>query len=174
MNTVILTSGPRGVGKSTYVEYVKRLHPEVKVVSRDKLLMDLFGETSLSPYDGGHDYVQMLLRFHLKHLLKKKTKSDSKIIFDCWNGSAGDRQSLINLLYQYGADRVICWQFVVPIDVCVKWFFKKKDSRGYSNHAVSSDYKLYYKRAENIEEDGFDFIRRINPLQLTIPGFPLV
>lgn len=169
--TVILTSGPRGIGKTTYTELVKSLHPDVELLSRDKLLVELFGKTSLSPYDGSRYYAHVVLRERLRELLQK---DNNKIIFDCWNGSSRERNYLAGMLRTLGADKVICWQFVVELDTCIKWFLKKTDVAGYSEYSCRSDYKLYYQSAIDIEEDGFDAVYRINPNQLTIPGFPLV
>lgn len=172
MKTVILTSGPRGSGKSTYMELVQKIHPEVKIISRDKLLMEIFGKTSLNPYAGEHEYAREIFMNKLKNILAEN--GNFKLIVDYWNGFSDIRQSLIKRFREYGAQNVICWQFILPLDVCLNWFFKKPDSKGYGKYGVSNDYKFYYQTAENIEEDGFDAVYRINPLQFTIPGFPLI
>jgi len=172
MKTVILTSGPRGSGKSTYVELVQKIHPEVKFISRDQLLMEIFGATSLDPYSGGHECIQKIFLDKLKDILSGE--DDLKLIVDFWNGYSITRQSLIEIFHKYGAECVVCWQFVLPLDVCLDWFFKKPDVKGYSKYGAIRDYKLYYKEAKLIEKDGFDAVHYINPLQLSIPGFPLI
>ena len=172
MKTVILTSGPRGAGKSTYVELVKKIQPEVMCMSRDELLIELFGKTSLCAYTGEHEYARLIFERRLKEVLKKD--DDSKIIIDYWNGFSKTRQHLIEKFREYGADRVICWQFVISIDVCLNWFFKKSDSVGYSENGCRRDHKLYYNTAKHIDKDGFDAVYHIDPLQFSIPGFPLV
>lgn len=172
MKTVILTSGPRGSGKSTFVDLVQKAHPDIKFMSRDKLLMEIFGKTGLDPYLGEHEYAKKVFQDKLKNVLAEK--GNFKLIVDYWNGFSSDRQSLIKMFRRYGAERVICWQFILPLDVCLGWFFKKSDSRGYTQDGISRDYKLYYQKARDIEEDGFNAVYYINPLQLTIPGFPLI
>ena len=51
---------------------------------------------------------------------------------------------------------------------------KKSDRDGLSEYSCKQDYKLYHKLALDIEKDGFDAVQRVNPLQLTFPGFPLI
>lgn len=172
MKTIILTSGPRGAGKSTYIERVQSIHPEVGCLSRDKLLIELFGATTLDPYTGGHFYAREIFHERLKNSLAKP--GPFKLIVDFWNGFSNERQSLVRRFREYGADRVVCWQFVPSLDVCLRWFFKKPDSIGYSEYGCRNDYKLYYEKAKDIEEDGFDAVYRINPCQLTFPGFQLI
>ena len=172
MKIVILTSGPRGTGKSTYSKLIKEAHPDIKYLSRDELLIDSFGVTALDSYSGGYEYIDRLFTKQLKEILAED--SDIKIIADYWNGYSSGRRALIKNFKECGADLVYCFKFIIPKEICLNWFFKKPDSRGYSERGISNDYNLYYRTSENIEDDGFDAIYYINPLQLTIPGFPLI
>lgn len=54
MRRVALTVGPRGSGKSSFCKGFIRSHPSVSLVSRDEILIELFGSTSLNPYAGEH------------------------------------------------------------------------------------------------------------------------
>jgi adenylate kinase family enzyme len=163
VKTVYLTSGPRGSGKSTFCKKVKALNPKLKVIIRDEILMELYGSTSLDPYSGGHYYAQEIIFNMIKKLLSAKGKTN--IIFDFWNGFPGERIAMIKRLKELGADQVFCWQFQVAADTCVKWFFQKPDSKGYSKSGIRNDYALYYEMAGNIEQDGFDKVFHIDPLQ---------
>lgn len=171
MKTVILTSGPRGSGKSSFVKKIIEENPHVKHLNRDEFYIKEFGSTSLDPY-GGSQIAAEMFRDHLKIFMKQIT--EGKIILDCWNGFYRDRQYLINLLLECNVDKVFCWQFVTPLNVCMKWFFQKEDSKGYSESGYRRDYNLYHEKATNIDENGFSSVIRINPLQLTIPGMSLV
>lgn len=163
MKTIYLTSGPRGSGKSAYCKRIALLNPEFKLIIRDEILTELFGTTSLSPYEGGHFYAQEIIFRMIEKLLA--SAGDISIILDFWNGFPEERKGMIKRFKELGADKVFCWQFHVSFDVCVKWFFQKPDSKGYIKSGIRNDHKLYYELAEEIENDGFDIIFKIDPLQ---------
>lgn len=162
MKKVFLTSGPRGSGKSMYVKEVKERYPEIIVISRDEILLSLFGETSLNPYEGGHMYVLDVLFKELKKHLSLNSPNQ-KILLDCWNGFSYERKEMIQRLRDFGAEQVFGLYFVTPIDICVKWFMSKPDSKGYDKDSIRRDYKLYHEQAKTIKEDGFDKVYKINP-----------
>jgi hypothetical protein len=164
VKTVYLTSGPRGSGKSIYIKKIVACYPKIVVISRDDVLIELFGSTSLDPYGGGHYIAKKVLFEKIEKYLS--SHNDLDIILDYWNGFSRERVAIIEKLRGLGADRVICWQFFVPVDVCLKWFFSKPDSKGYGEFGIRRDHALYYKKAECIEDDGFDGIRHIDPRQL--------
>jgi adenylate kinase family enzyme len=164
---VYLTSGPRGSGKSTFVEKVASLRPGITVISRDAILIELFNSTSLSPYGGDHYYAMKILSERVSDFLSGN--NGDELILDLWNGFPRERQAIIRMLKERGADRVVCWQFVLPVDLCVRWFFMKPDSEGYCEPGIRRDYDLYYKTASGIENDGFDGIHHIDPCQPEIP-----
>lgn len=163
MKTIYLTSGPRGAGKSTYCKKVALLNPDLKVIIRDEVLIKLFGKTSLSPYEGGHYYVQEVVIKMIKKLFDSAINVN--IVLDFWNGFSRERKAMIKKFKELEADRVFCWQFQVEVDTCVKWFFQKSDSEGYSESGIRSDHALYYEEAREINQDGFDKVFQIDPLQ---------
>ena len=172
MKIVILSSGPRGSGKSTYLNLVKQRHPEISFLSRDEVLIEIFGSTHLDPYTGGHWYAAKVLEEKLQTILS--ADEDLILIYDCWNGYSSERKDLIWKLHNAGADKVICWQFVTPLEVCETWFYKKPDVGGYSESACRRDYKMYHHLAQGIGEDGFDAVIEINPCQLMFEDFPFI
>jgi hypothetical protein len=142
---------------------VKALSPELKLVIRDEVLVELFGTTSLSPYEGGHFYAQEVVFKAIEKLLF--SSEEIEIILDYWNGFSHERVAMIERLKELGADRVFCWQFQIPVELCVKWFMSKPDSKSYSESGIRRDHALYYETAESIESDGFDKVLRVDPLQ---------
>ncbi|MBT6734981.1 AAA family ATPase [Candidatus Woesearchaeota archaeon] len=167
MKRIILTSGPRGAGKSTYVRNFLEKNPRVKGISRDDLLIELFGKTSLNPYTGGHEYAYRIFFNRIKNSLNNA--SDLDLIVDCWNGYPKGRKDMVEQFKDYGADRILCWKFITPLDVCLNWFFKKEDSRSYSKSGIERDYELYHEKSKNISKENFDNVYLINPLQLEFP-----
>lgn len=173
MKTLLVTSGPRGGGKSTYVEAVKERHPHLPVVSRDKIRVELFGSTGLSPYTCDHEIAFSKMLEELKHALSSNEPSEI-VLLDCWNGYSRDRKHIIKTAKELGADKVYCLQFVLPVHICIEWFMRKSHTGGLSEYSVRRDYELYYKTAENIEEDGFDSIFLVNPCQLRFENIPFI
>lgn len=173
MKTVILTSGPRGSGKSLYAETVRTHHPEITVVSRDQILIELFGSTSLNPYEGGHEYGFHTMLSMLREILSVDNPNTT-ILLDCWNGYSSDRIELIGKLRAMGADKVSCLQFLISADTCVEWFKKKPDNGGQPEYSIRNDHLHYYQKAATIEEDGFDEVFQINSNQLRFEDWPYI
>ena len=95
MKNIILTSGPRGAGKSTYVKHFVEQNQEMEYLSRDDLLIELFGKTSLDSYTGGHQYAYELFSKKIKEVVES-SKSNFNLIVDSWNGYSSDRRSMID------------------------------------------------------------------------------
>lgn len=173
MKTVLLTSGPRGAGKSTYAENLVRQHPEIPLISRDKILISLFGGVELATYEGEHAYAEQQMFGELKRHLSKDCPTQT-ILLDCWNGYSYSRRELIQKSKEYGADKVICLFFLISENLCVDWFSKKPDIGFFDPFFANStrnNRKIFYHYARDIEEDGFDEIVTINSNQLALP-FP--
>lgn len=180
MREVIVTVGTRAAGKSKFCEAALELDPSIIEVSRDKILIELFGSTSLDPYTGGHFYGYKKLWEAVEKWLATK---DVKMILDVWNEDQSDRRSIIKKLRDFGADRVIAWYFTTPVEAVEEWFWKKpgiakmgemhtKQGEGlsfYSEDAPRQDHEMFHQLAADVESDGFDEIVRINPL-ITKPG----
>lgn len=165
MKTVILTSGPQGAGKSTFCQQVVAESLGTSLVSRDDYLLEKYGTTvfytyCFSPTDIHKD---------LFKIIKKELSQKDTIIFDCWNGYSFERKFLIKEMRELNVDKIVCWKFLTPLNLCKKWYFEREKSNYWK-----PNYFTYHRLSQNIKEDGFDSIRYINPLQLTFPGFPKI
>jgi predicted kinase len=175
MKTVILTAGPQGAGKSTYCEQVIKAHPDVQLLSRDKLLNELFGSAWLDPYSGGHYYAMEQLWQRIRTSLKQKAESFT-LILDCWNGSPRERSLIVTKLREFGADEVVAWYFITPLEHCVRWFMDrecqdedKKWGREQQEISCRYDFHLFHELATDLKQGlGFDCIKHINPTQLQL------
>ncbi len=175
-NTVYLLIGQRGAGKSHYAGRLKERQPELELISRDEILIRLFGTTSLCSYTGGH--------FHASNEVFQeieKTFSDSnekKVLLDFWTGFSNERWSLVQKLRQLGAERIIALYFMTPLPLVEKWFWSKpgiarmsemrskngeKGVAFYSDTAPAHDFQLFHQEAQKIDRDGFDEVIRIDP-----------
>ncbi len=166
MKNIILTSGPRGAGKTTFSKQWIEEYPNTDYLSRDKLLIDLFGETSLNPYTTSPSQIHKLFMKQVEQ--KVQNKSNSNIIIDYWNGFPEERRFLIDEFRKYDIDKVICWKFITPKNVCLDWFMKKEDVEGYFLEGIARDYDLYHEMSKNIHQENFDAVYLINPLQLQL------
>lgn len=177
MREVIVTSGTRGSGKTSFCEKARAIDPAIVVVSRDKILMEMFGSTTLSPYSGGH---YDAYREVWKAVESALVHEDVRVIFDVWNGNTGDRRSALEKLREFGADKVVAWLFVTPLEFVEQWFWQKPNiakmndrsapqGKGlvfYSESAPRHDHELFHKLASGIDSDGFDEVVRINPVTM--------
>ncbi len=176
-NTVYLLVGTRGAGKSHYAQKIVENQTAFSIVSRDEILIRLFGSTHTDPYSGAQ-YIAMMV---MDRLLRRKlnTQQNLRLILDCWAGERRERKSLMKMLRQYGASRVVALYFVTPIEFVQEWFWKKpgiaksgerrapggEDVVYYSESAPDHDSKLFHKLAKKIDTDGFDEVIRVNPVQ---------
>jgi len=174
-NVVYLLVGQRGSGKSQYCERLSKAQPEFSVISRDEILIRLFGSTDTDPHGGE----QHMARCTMGRLLRRKlsTKRGLALILDAWTGGSRERQMLIENLRGYGADRIVALYFITSLETVNAWFWKKPGiakfkemaaRRGqglsfFSEDAPAHDYELFHRHARDIDEDGFDEVIRIDP-----------
>lgn len=178
MKRVILTVGPQGAGKSTYCEAVCRAHPEVVLISRDAILIELYGTVWLDSYSGGHLEGERIMWRRVRQQLKEPNLT---LILDCWNGAA-DRPEMTATLRRFGADWIGVWQFMTPLETACEWFFARSPN-DYSHlqpeHAARMHrldrvyycdaYTAFHRQSVSLEQ-GFDKIRQINPLDQLPPS----
>lgn len=172
MKTVILTSGPRGAGKTTYIQKVKRRHPEISIVSRDKLALKLLGRTAFDPYTFEREYIAEKLWEELETKLKKH----QFLILDLWNGYSEERKDIIKKLREKGVETIICWYFITPLDIVMQQGINKplRERGGITPDSLRSNFLFFHKQAQSLKEDGFDKIISIDPHQLMFKTFAYI
>ena len=164
MKKVILTVGPRGSCKTTFCQKIAKERPDIVFISRDQISIEIFGNTSLNPYTGDIDYVMYIMWRRVKNNLPKS--KDATLILDCWNGSPGDRFRICKKLREMGVNCIVAWHFIVTEKTCLILSKNKKDYQ-----RDESDYRHDFRLFNSFLVDknqGFDFIHKIDPFQLTI------
>lgn len=172
MKQVILTIGPQHIGKSTFCNKIIDSHPDLTLISRDGILVELFGSPYLSPYTGGHYIGYEVMWERIEEHLKK---NEVTIILDCWNGPDNERKNIVEKLRLLGVDTVGAWYFITPRETCLEWEIEKvEQKKDWRNEewrirklAIAKEnflehYDHFYKNAHPGEE--FDFIVKLNPL----------
>lgn len=172
MKRVIMTIGPQYAGKSTFCQKVIAAYPKIVFVSRDAILIEMYGTVWLDAYSGGHFAAwERLWQMVTKHL----TQEGVTLLVDAWNGPRADRADMLKKFRAAGASRVDAWYFVTPLDVCTQWSFLRDPVEAKSVEWLQikqksriSDYRYDYERyhSQKIEsEQGFDSIKRIDALE---------
>lgn len=145
--------------------------------SRQDSYRAFWGGTDLNPYSGGHIFAYERMWEVVKG---KLIPEETKMILDTWNGDAGDRWFIIRKLREYGADRIIAWYFITPVEFVEEWFWQKpgiaklsemRNRQGeglafYSEDAPRRDHKMFHQFASDIDSDGFDEVIRVNPVTM--------
>ncbi len=176
MKEVILTVGPRGSGKSYFCKKAIELDPSIIYISRDELLIKLFGNTSLDPYTGYHLYAEEKLWEIIENTIG--SSYELTLILDAWTGYSQERVRMIRKLRDLEVDCVKAWYFVTSVDLVSEWFWKKPgiakssdmtierdpELAFYDNDAPRRDHELFHELALEIDSDGFDKVIRIDPL----------
>ena len=122
MRQIILPVGPQGAGKTTFCKKVIAKHPEIQYISRDEILIELFGTVYLEKYTGQHfQGIEKMLRVVEQELLKPNIT----LIVDCWTGDSNEREMLTSIFRLNGAKSVIAWHFTTTEEICLDWFKKR-------------------------------------------------
>ncbi len=174
MKEVFLTVGPRGAGKSMFCEKALELDPELVLISRDKILIELFGTTGLSPYTNDHVIGWKKMEKVVQSILKR---IKVQIILDCWNGFPEERRNLTEFLRTCGAEKITAWYFVTSEEICTKQRLtrdKEEGPNGLANRdwydavycgAYKRDHALFHSMPVDVDQ-GFDEIIRIDPFTM--------
>ena len=162
-NTVYLLVGQRASGKSSYAKRLIESQPELSLVSRDEILVRLFGSTDTNPYTGEQYIAESVMDRLLR--LKLSTQTDLRLILDAWTGDSRSRRLLIEKLKQYGAARIVALYFTTSVERVNMWFWQKpriakmeemgkRREEGlvfFSKDAPANDYEVFHKLASKID-----------------------
>jgi hypothetical protein len=174
----ILTIGPQGSGKSSFCKMVREFDPSIGLVSRDQILMQMFGRVYLDSYSGGHHQASICMWEEVEKIVR--ANSNSRFILDAWSGNARGRRTIIEKLRRLGVDRIVGWYFITDVEKVTEWFWKNPEVARFSDYlsnerrgqnlvffddnAPKHDYGLFHRLANDIESEGFDLIIKIDPL----------
>lgn len=162
MNTVILTIGPRGAGKTTFCKEIVKQRPDVVLVERDAILVELFGSASLSPYSGAHRAGYEILSGKVRKLLES---GSATVLLDTWNGFPREREILTEHVRSLGAEFVMGWHFITSEYVTTRQFIERERSSGFQGFSTErnarADYQLYHRQPVTLDQ-GFDVILEID------------
>lgn len=171
MRRVIVTVGPQGAGKSTFCERAIEANSHLALISRDAILIEMYGSVWQDPYTGAHHYALEEMWRRVRSVLERETVT---LLLDCWNDEVKRQEIPRKLKGEMRVDRVEAWYFVTPPDVCCRWFYTR-EPRNYANLTPEQvrkeqawDRKLYLARYEDYHRypptiPPFDAVRSIDP-----------
>ena len=173
--TVYLLVGPRGSGKTTYGKKLMENHLELKSISRDQILIRLFGSVYTDPYSGAQWIAYRIMEKLLKYRLKEENIT---LLLDCWTGETRERKEILQMLKKFGADQVIALYFLTDVENVKQWFWEKpgiaklneirnrKDGDNiafFSEDTPEREHRIFHKFAKTIYSDGFNDVIEIYP-----------
>ena len=174
--TVYVPVGQRGAGKSTYVGKLVTQQPEMRLVSRDDILMKAFGKIECDHYSGNLEYGEEKVWQAVEQICTAENRA--KLILDHWCWTSRDRQHLIQKLRELGVTAVIALYFKTPLELVNQWFWLKPEvarssemkkigfKKGftfYLEDAPAQDYMNFHSHAKTISTDGFDRVIEVDP-----------
>lgn len=174
-NVVYVLIGQRGSGKTYYGQRLIENQSGLSVVSRDEILVRVFGSTDTGSYSG----CQGLARKIVYRLLRRKLSTQKRlaILLDFWTEGSLERRDLIEELRKFGATRVVALYFVTRLEMVNQWFWlkpgiakisemKTRKDEGltfFLESAPANDYEVFHEYASQIDSDGFDEVIRVDP-----------
>lgn len=198
MSTVVLISGPRGAGKTTYCKKIAAHYPDIQHMSLDETMTRIFGfpwpDTDTGAWSVAYDVMMEEIKTAVL------TDSSALILADMWNGSCIDREKLISRFLKMGADRVVVWYFITPLDTARHWFLEREyqyDDRRAAHadewrrkmRSYALDHCRYHHNAHDLRENAISVrhpdwnvswapvitvpVAMIDPTQLVLPAMPL-
>ncbi len=99
--------------------------------------------------------------------LREAIKRSDMIILDFWNRTSAGRINTIHTLRETGFDKVICWYFTTPLEICNTWIQRKNDSEYISASFYKSDYLKFHQCAASVFTDGFDEVITIDSSEVS-------
>lgn len=133
MKRVILTIGPQYAGKSTFCENVLKKYPGTHCVSRDKILIRMFGTVWLNTYSGGHFAAWAALWEEVENYVQSLGDKPGTLILDAWNAHREEREGIVTKLRGMGATRVDGWYFKTLLATCTEWSLQRDPPRPLKN-----------------------------------------
>jgi len=164
MKEVILTVGPQGAGKTTFCEKIIQAHPEIKYISRDAILVEMY---DVSPHMLGSDECELGLAKMYDELQRElEEPGDTRIIIDCWCATKKERKAIIERIkfFDEGTHTIGAWHFITPEEKYLEWWEVKYGPAWTMTVAMNTfAYRQYADKIEHSE--GFNFIKEINLLK---------
>lgn len=147
MSTAYLFVGPRGVGKTSFAKYLSSVMPEIKVVSRDEITLDLYGATSINPYTMSFNPVYKIMYQKLAEF------SCSDVILDCWIGYKRDFFSMIKKMFELNFDKVVVCVFCAELDLIVSQLYARDGRNQSFKSYIQKNIQVFYREVSSFTSD---------------------
>lgn len=169
-----LPIGPQGSGKTTWCKAALLGRKSVTYLSRDELIMERLGRTTVDPYTHQGSAVQEELWRRIDWI----AGGSRDLLLDCWNGSADERRFIIQQLKDRGYNHVIGLHFVTDRETCLHWYEERERRlRGEDTYlgllvvSCGYNYDRYQNHPVHVDQ-GFCAIYPIDPRIPLVPFLP--
>lgn len=174
--------GPQGAGKTTFCREIIRQRPDISLIERDAILLELFGPRGFNHYCGHFQVLHEVMWGRVKDMLAKFP--EQTLILDAWLGFPNHRHHAGRTLRSFGVDQIDLWYFVTDIETCVRQYVMREAQASDTSWQLESrerccrrNFQLFHSMPieDDDQESSFDTIRFINPQQTTfIPYAQLI
>lgn len=153
MLKIVLVSGPRGAGKTTYSKKLVKENKNFYLFSRDLIFMQTFGKNSFDPYlENPFPYLRKILSETLWRCSLLSMKKDTTLIVDYFTGSNDARFTLLDIFKKECPEsKTVLLLAEIEHNECVRRFYEREGKEKGWN--PSHDYYLYHKLLKGIEEE---------------------
>jgi Chromatin associated protein KTI12. len=170
MREVILMVGPPASGRSTFCKKALEFELGMIYVSGDEQSAALFDNDYVNLDSEQQQAVWDQMWILLEACLKKE---DVKILLDVWNLTSYERLEITTRLRNRGAEVVVAWRFITPLETCKRWYFEKDGSwitrhiiREYFEQRYDVWYRAYHEYPVETSQ-GFDRVCLVNPVSFS-------
>lgn len=175
MCRAILADGPQGAGKTTFCREIARQRPDVLLIERDAIVIELYGPRAFDPYACSIDVACRVMWEKVRHAME--SCDANTVLVDAFHGSPTKRTRAGHKLRSHGATQVDLWYFTTHENTCVQQYMEREGERWRMKPALFDmnagccrrNYRTFHRMPIEIpdEESAFDSITFINPHQLT-------
>lgn len=197
MSTIALICGPRGAGKTSYCRRVSAECLDIMHMSLDDTMTKIFGLPWPDTDTGAWVVAYEVMTEEIEAAII--ANPSAIILADIWNSSCIDREKLIREFLKIGADRVVVWYLVTPVDTARRWFLAREyshfDREKYAREwewkirSYDLDHHRYHVMAHDLRANAITMrhpdwhvswapvidvpVATIDPTQLLLRGMPL-
>lgn len=152
MLKIVLISGPRGAGKTTYAKKIAKSEPNTYLFCRDAIMIQYFGKNTFCPYtENPFPLLRRVLKETIERCVSLSQRKDITLIVDWFTGYNSQRFELLDFFKKIAPEsETVILLAETNHDECVQRFCKRESEA--SRHHASRIYNLYQKTIQDFEK----------------------
>ncbi|MEA4910490.1 hypothetical protein SDC9_33241 [bioreactor metagenome] len=152
MLKIVLISGPRGAGKTTYAKKMAKSEPDTYLFCRDTIMIQYFGKNTFDPYtENPFPFLRSVLKETIERCVSISKRKDVTLIVDWFTGYNHQRFKLLDFFKKIAPEsETVILLADIGHDECVRRFYEREGKKGGWN--PSHDYHLYQETIQDFEK----------------------